>query len=1128
MNVNHHEKFPRNFLFALLFLTIGLLLAGYLYFITQKNIYLNDKKRDLLTINILKVNQISSWLNERIGDARIIYSNKMTVQKFDIYLQSPDQKQLSESIISWLESRKKNYGYQSILLLNKRFNIQLSTKELFNSSLVFDTSLAYSAGRENKIKISSLYEYKNYVFIDIIIPLCLTETNPVVNGYLVLKINAHKSLYPLISFNPRKEISLETNLIERQNDSVVYLNRFHKQDAFIQFNRMALNDKEKLAVKAVMGDTGIVIGRDYSNNKVIGAVNIIPGTNLRLITKIEYAEVYSMVEKKMWIVIFSGCFIIFLTLLVFIVIWKDKLSSFYKKEYEFELENEKLRARFENINRYANDIILLLDEDYNIVDVNNKAIEVYGYTRSEFLKLKIMDIRVGFISLDYPITEESYEKNKIYVHEHRTKAGKIFPAEVSLSKIIIEGKTYYSEYIRDITDRRLSEERINYLSRLYSILSKVNQAILHNSGRDKLLQEICDIFIDIGEYKFIWVGFVDYAKKIVTPAFSKGENADYLKDIIVKTDDSARGRGPTGAAVRTGTVVVSNYIAGDSRMEAFKIQANKFGFLSSAAVPILFEGRVEAVLSVYSDKIHSFNEADIALLKEIGGDISFAFENIDIEEKKVLYQENLKKSEERFKDLFNNVPVGLYQATYDGKILLANKAYLNILGYDSIEELQNMHLNELYVDKDIRTKFIELLKKGEKIIGEEIQFYRKDKTVIWAKVDLILLPSGEEKISSVFEGTIVDITNKKSYEEKIINEKAFSDSLLNSLPELFLLVDESLNIVRYNSNVIKLFEYTSDEILNLNPLMLIAKEDRNLANEKLTNVFETGNVIVELNSISKSGLIRPLFLAGSQVVLYNKKYILILGVDISERKKLIKDLIQMKDRAEEANRIKSSFLANMSHEIRTPLIGIMGYAEILAAELKDEEHREMITTILSSSKRLKDTLNAILDLSRIESNIMELNISSIKINEIINRAVKLYSPVAKEKNLSIYFDDYDKDVLALVDETYYEQIVNNLIANAIKFTRNGFVKIALQKENGDINKFIKTSVIDTGIGIPKDIQHKIFEPFRQGSEGFARLYEGTGLGLTICKKLTEIMNGKIVVKSELGKGSIFEVYFPAA
>lgn len=244
--------------------------------------------------------------------------------------------------------------------------------------------------------------------------------------------------------------------------------------------------------------------------------------------------------------------------------------------------------------------------------------------------------------------------------------------------------------------------------------------------------------------------------------------------------------------------------------------------------------------------------------------------------------------------------------------------------------------------------------------------------------------------------------------------------------------------------------------------------------------------------------------------------------DITELKQKEKELIEAKEKADESNKLKSTFLANMSHELRTPMIGILGYSDLLMNELKVETHKKMATAIHDSGQRLIDTLNLILDLSRLEANKHNIDYQIVNINALLKNVTFHFEAAAGKKKLFLKTSVPSIDVIARTDPRMIRDVVNNLINNAIKFTNEGGVFISLELFHRDFLISIK----DTGIGIPEESIDLIFEEFRQVSEGLGRGFQGTGLGLTISKKYVELLGGQISVKSTPNKGSEFTFQIP--
>jgi len=248
-----------------------------------------------------------------------------------------------------------------------------------------------------------------------------------------------------------------------------------------------------------------------------------------------------------------------------------------------------------------------------------------------------------------------------------------------------------------------------------------------------------------------------------------------------------------------------------------------------------------------------------------------------------------------------------------------------------------------------------------------------------------------------------------------------------------------------------------------------------------------------------------------------------MEIEVETRQRAEKDAIT-------ANQTKSQFLANMSHEIRTPLNAVIGFSELLQKELTQQKHKNYVKTIVSSGKTLLVLINDILDLSKIEAGKMDLQYSNVSLRSVFQEMSQTFSPRVNEKGLSYHVEiDSDLPETMILDEVRIRQILLNLIGNAVKFTKQGsifvFVKKVLNKDDASkLNLII--GVKDTGVGIPKDQLKVIFESFRQQDGQKLSEYGGTGLGLAITKRLIEMMNGTIIVESQINKGSVFQFELP--
>jgi PAS domain S-box-containing protein len=491
------------------------------------------------------------------------------------------------------------------------------------------------------------------------------------------------------------------------------------------------------------------------------------------------------------------------------------------------------------------------------------------------------------------------------------------------------------------------------------------------------------------------------------------------------------------------------------------------------------------------------------------------------EKNKLLNQ--VVESEEKFRNIFENTnAIFLIVEPESLKIVEANNGACRFYGYDKSEMLENIYLRQISTLPEIEIK-----KNINAAILQQSSFFNVQHRLKDGSVRDVEVYCGPVHIAGrvMIFCVVNDVTDKKASEEKI---KLLAYAL-ESINECITITDLEDNLTFVNNAFCEIYGYTREEVNGLKIQSVLNNNDPEIIEKNIIKNTMKGEWKGELINKKKNGEQFNISLSTSPIQDDKGEIIALLGVasDITERKQAEQELIRTKEKAEEMNKLKSNFLANMSHELRTPMIGMLGFSDILKEELTNPEQKLMAEEIYISGQRLLQTLNLILDLSRIESNKTELKFKEINIKEILTSSIKIFEPVARSKDLYLKIKSDYSNIYCQLDELLFDQIINNLVSNALKFTKAGGVNIDVELEQNEFDYFVVIKVSDTGIGISNEFQRLIFEEFRQVSEGFGRNYEGSGLGLTITKKTVELMHGTISVKSELGEGSVFSIRFPA-
>ncbi len=458
-----------------------------------------------------------------------------------------------------------------------------------------------------------------------------------------------------------------------------------------------------------------------------------------------------------------------------------------------------------------------------------------------------------------------------------------------------------------------------------------------------------------------------------------------------------------------------------------------------------------------------------------------------------------------------------------GFIKDVNPSLSAMLGYEPSEVLGKNIID--FICPEYRAAVAEsMLQDSGRLL--EISLIKKDGTIFLAEVEGKSMGTAGSKLRMA---AIRDITKRKQTEEALKDREIQMRSITDSAYDAILMLDPSEKISYWNLAAERIFGYTSEESIGKNPKDLLAPRFHNdvpLKEFPKPHFGEKGTVLgetFELDMDRKDQTIVPVQLSLSAVEMSNGWHSIGILRDITQQKKNEEELISAKTVAEEATHAKSEFLANMSHEIRTPMNAVIGFSELLKKTEMTVKQRDYINKIDASAKSLLGIINDILDFSKMEAGKLELESVDFRLDDVINNIISMNSNKASEKNIEL-INNIESDVpYCLVgDPLRVGQVLLNLVNNAVKFTSEGhvFVEVSLIEQN-DLSCRVKFSVSDTGIGLTKEQKDKLFSAFSQADTSVTRRFGGTGLGLTISKRLVEMMKGNISVESEFGVGSTF-------
>lgn len=508
---------------------------------------------------------------------------------------------------------------------------------------------------------------------------------------------------------------------------------------------------------------------------------------------------------------------------------------------------------------------------------------------------------------------------------------------------------------------------------------------------------------------------------------------------------------------------------------------------------------------------------------------------IDISEQ-VRAESKLAESEHKYRDLVENANSIILRWNSEGVITLLNEFGLRFFGY-AADEIIGRHVVGTIVPftetsgRDLRGLMQQICadpKAYEQNINENMRRSGERVWIAWTNRIALDAQGQVKEILSI--GT--DITARKQAEEARQESEARYRKLFEYAPDGILIADSESHYLDANASVCRMLGYPREELIGMHASDIVDPAE-------IPNIEPALNAIKSAFDYHREWRFRrkdnTVFAAEVTVTLMPDGHLMAMIRDISERKRAEAEQ-EKRQRAEAADRIKSAFLATMSHELRTPLNSIIGFTGILLQKLAgplNPEQSKQLDMVRVSARHLLALVNDVLDISKLEAGQLEIARLPFDPQRSIAKVLSLVTPQAEAKNLDLQARITPSLGEAIGDERRFEQILLNLIGNAIKFTDQGNVTVTAQRRSdaplrGSENPSptLRIQVIDSGMGIRPEDLPALFQPFRQVDSGLSRQHEGTGLGLAICRRLTEMMGGEIHAASEWGKGSTFTVILP--
>jgi PAS domain S-box-containing protein len=1103
-----------------------IILAGYLEILDQQKIAEQEIHSELTTIAELKAASISDWFFERKSDAEVSMKNQMLFGYLS-NLKKPGRFDITRAgLIEWLFSLVTSYHYQGAVLLNETGDVVLNVPD--------DASISTFSKNETFFKaLNSVEPVFTDLFLDpdtgkrtmeFWIPIRVRVDDPAI-GVLVLEMNPEQYLYPLIQSWPKSTNTAESLILRQVGNEVLFLNDLrHVQNAGLNL-QIPLENENVPAVMAVKGIRGIVKGDDYRGVPVVASITDINGTPWFIVAKIDQDEIYTLFKQFSFFIIGLMLLLIIIASLVFIAFYKTRENNYIRQELDQKQHELFLSDRIRLLMEQANDAIFILDTDWHILDVNDRAVVMYGYSPEEFQKRRLFDLHSA-ISREKLSDEKEYliqTKTHVVETEHQKKDGTVFPVENSIRLIEYQGKTFWQVIVRDITTRKTYETEL--LEKNVELQSMNEE--LHASNEELATQQD--------------------ELRVQMERISASEHE--LQEVRERLYEAQR-------VAHIGTweydIDANTLWATDEGFRIFRMEPTPDGFVDLetflSCVPHrdqvmkkmadLMEHKIPYNIETTIIPVDGSTERIVVSTGNIRQGSGSSSEKIvgiiqDITDKRKL-EEDIRKTNEKISAFFNSPIIGILIGDIHGTVSLANSEYLRIIGYSE----DDLHSGRIKWNEITPVEFSALDEHAIKVAKErgsctpfEKQYIRSDGTRIWVLVGFVLL--GQEREEAV--AFILDISNQKRIEEelqflnqtleekvtertdqlKFVNEELLSEvqervSAEKHLQEILSILSATIEstpdglLVIHNSHIVSVFNHNFQQIWNIENYEIQGMHEQELFHILSDQVSDSDAFFDTIRKVEKNPDIETsdlITLKDNRIIeRYSKPQH--IGYTIAGRVWSFRDITErkrMEETIEKSLREKEILLKEIHHRVKNNMQVVSSLLYMQSRIATDQKIKELM---VESQNRVKSIALVHEELYQ-SSDLERINYSSY-LRKITRNIFESYKETSSRVSLKLPITPV---YITISKAVPCSLIVNELISNSLKHAfpemRKGTISIDFTLENG----FYILKYADDGIGILSDD----FD------------MKPKSLGMELINGLVKQLNGTITRRVD--KGTSYEIRF---
>jgi PAS domain S-box-containing protein len=707
------RQFGGGLVIFFLLVAVMITISGFFFLQQQQLRAGEDAQTELKVIADQKARQISEWRRRCLADARRIKESPFATRAIGAFVAGPESDTQRAEMVAWLKSTREHGRFERVLIVDTQRlvravfpveNNELDPKLKGNISNAIQSNRTVIVDLHTSSKIPTSFE------MDILVPVTVPGgSRPV--AVVVLEIDAGKFLFPLLRSWPTRSQTGEAFLVRREGNDVVYLSELRHHKAAALKLRVPVSKEHLPEAMAARGEEGVVEASDYRDTPVLAVTKRIRHSTLWfLVTKQDQSEVYAALNRQVLIVGFLGVGVLLGVALGVSLLWRAH-------EHRHLQQQLMMTERIAHLVKTANDIIVLLDENWNIVEANDRAAEKYGYTREELLRMNIRELRAPEEQAKFDQQLKQVDTQGMLLEtRHRRKDGATFPIESSVRAVQIEGRRYFEGIIRDITERKQLEQELLRMNRLHTALSQINEIVARVQTQAELFCEVCRALVEFGGFKLARLGWLD-------------ADAHSLNTLAQHGDD---------AAAQTAR--------------------------AAACVPLRVDEKNWGAITVYAEDTGMFGDKEMVLLEEVAVNVSFAMDHLDQEARRREAERWLADKEERFRQMFTSMSSGVvvYEANHDGTDFIIRD--LNPAGetitHVSVRDMVGRPATEVFPglrEMGLLEVFQRVWRTG---VAEhfDAHLYHDEKLTFWAENYVYRLSTGE--IVAVFD----DVTQRKQAE----------------------------------------------------------------------------------------------------------------------------------------------------------------------------------------------------------------------------------------------------------------------------------------------------------------------------------------------------------------------------